>query len=198
MAALASRSSPVDGAGGILECGGAGGAGVRQLVGGPAGNGRWRFLSETAGDLALGQLEFAGHHDLHQPAAMAALVRPRVVDGLPADRRHPCDGHHGERRQPLAGAGSAADAALGAGETLRGAAGRQPVRPLEPYEPRPEAPLAGELRRAAAADPQATQPLHSGPDGTHPLDGGPRRPACAGAACWAPPWRDRCWAPQAF
>ena len=74
VAALASRGSSADGAGGILECGRAGGVGVRQLVGGPAGNGRWRFLSETAGDLALGQLEFAGHHNLNQPAAMAAPV----------------------------------------------------------------------------------------------------------------------------
>ena len=197
LAALAGGGAPADGAGWVLERGGTGGAGLRQLVGRPAGNGRWWLLFETPGHLADRQLEPAWHHDLHQPAALAEVVRSRPLDGLPADRRHLGDGHHRQRRQPLAGAGPSAGAALRAGETLRGAAGRQPVRPLEPDEPRSEAALARQLRRAAAADPQAAQPLHRRLDGTHPLDGGHGgRPALAQPAGHRP-GRSAAWAPQA-
>jgi hypothetical protein len=53
------------------------------------------------------------------------------------------DGHHREWSQPLAGGGPAADSALRTGETLCGAAGRQPVCPMDTDEHRSKVALAG-------------------------------------------------------
>ena len=126
---MASRSAATDWAGSVLERGRLGGVGLSELVGCAPGNGRWCLLRETPNDLADRQLELAGPHGEHRPAATAEMGGSRAVDGLHPDRRHPGDGHHREWSQPLAGGGPATDSALGTGETLCGASGRQPVCP---------------------------------------------------------------------
>ena len=174
---MASRSAATRWSGCVLERGRLGGVGISELVGGAAGDGRWRFLREAPNDLAARQLEPARPHGEHRSAATAEVGGARAVDGLHPDRRHPRNGHHREWSQPLAGGGPAADPALGTGETLCGAASRQPVCPLDTDEHRSKVALAGELRGVAVADLETAQSLHRCTDGLNPLDGG--------SGCWA-------------
>ena len=171
---MAGGSSAAGGSGRLLEPGGIAGAGFGQLVGGRPRDRGWSLLCEASGDLADRQLEPVQPGGDDQPQALPALGRAGPLGGVPADRRHPGDGHHRERGEPLAGAGAAADPAIGAGETLRGAAGGQSVCPLVPDAPGSEAAVAGQLRGVAAADPQTAQPLHRRINRPDVVDGGAR------------------------